>query len=92
MSRWNISGTKGHSQATVSTIITTVIEVSRSFKGHGTWKNVFDGKKFVEAPFEGKSEFIGGSGKFENIKGSFAFKGAITLKRATWTGEGEVEY
>jgi hypothetical protein len=65
----------------------------RSFtKFQGTWKNVFDGKKFVEAPFEGKSEFIGGSGKFENIKGSFAFKGAITLKRATWTGEGEVEY
>jgi hypothetical protein len=45
-----------------------------------------------ETPYEGKSEFTGGTGKFKNIKGSGTFKGKVTPEGSAWDWEGEVEY
>jgi len=45
-----------------------------------------------ESNFEGKIQFTGGTGKFKNIKGGGVYKGTMTAKELTGSGEFEVEY
>ena len=60
-------------------------------KWEGTHKTtVKDGA--WETKFEGKSQFTGGTGKFKNIKGGGAYKGTMTAKGVTGSGEFEAEY
>jgi hypothetical protein len=62
------------------------------WKYEGTHKTIVKEDGSWEVPFEGKTQLVGGTGKFQNIKGSGTYKGKITPKGVTWEGEAEVEY
>jgi len=51
-------------------------------KADGTW----------EVNYEGKYEFVGGTGRFKNIKGNGAYRGHITPEGLTEEDEAEVTY
>ena len=60
--------------------------------GKGTHKVVTKGNDDWEVHYEGKFEFIGGTGKFKNLKGGGTYKGHITPKGLTEEDEAEVTY
>jgi hypothetical protein len=55
----------------------------------GTHRLVTKGGGAWELPFEGKYQFTGGTGKFQNIKGTGAYRGKITPEGEADEGEGE---
>jgi hypothetical protein len=62
------------------------------WKYEGTHKTIVKEDGSQEVPFEGKTQLVGGTGKFKNIKGGGTYKGKVTPKEITWEGEAEVEY
>lgn len=48
----------------------------------GTW----------ESSFQGKFEYVGGTGKFKNIKGGGTYKGTVSPRGGAGNWEGEAEY
>ena len=59
---------------------------------NGTYKVVTKADGAWEIPFEGEKVFMGGTGKFANIKGSFKYKGKVTPTETIFAWEGEVDY
>ena len=45
-----------------------------------------------ELKHEGTAQFIGGTGKFKNIKGKGVYKGTMAAKESTASGEFEAQY
>jgi len=58
----------------------------------GTHKTTVKEDGSWEATWEGTWKFVGGTGKFKNIKGGGTYKGKATPTGGTTTWEGEVEY
>jgi len=58
----------------------------------GTHKVVTKGNDDWEVHYEGKFKFIGGTGKFKNLKGGGTYKGHITPKSLKEEDEAEVTY
>jgi hypothetical protein len=58
----------------------------------GSYKVVDKGDGKWEIPFSGEKYFLGGTGKFANIKGTLKYKGTVTPAGVTFTWEGELDY
>jgi hypothetical protein len=61
-------------------------------KAEGTHKTTVKAGGAWETTFEGKFEWIGGTGKYKNIKGGGTYKGRATAEGASFEWEMEVEY
>ena len=61
-------------------------------KWEGTHKTIVKENGGLETNYEGKFEFTGGTGKFNNIKGGGVYKGTITEEGITEEGEYEAEF
>lgn len=61
-------------------------------KWEGTHKTTSKEGGVWETTFEGKFEWIGGTGKYKNIKGGGTYKGKATAEGVSWDWEMEVEY
>jgi len=61
-------------------------------KFEGTHKTMVKDGGAWETPFEGKFEFVGGTGKYKNIKGSSTYKGKATPDGAGWEAVVDVQY
>ena len=65
----------------------------KSYTSHeGTFKRITKEGGAWEEITEGKFQWTGGTGKFENIKGSGTYKARTTAEGSTVNWEGEVEY
>jgi hypothetical protein len=54
----------------------------------GTWDVVMQNGQFVDAPFEAKGRFVGGTGKLEGLTGSVVVKGKVDGKQVgTYSAE-----
>lgn len=54
----------------------------------GTWDIVTQNGQFVDAPFEAKGRFVGGTGKLEGLNGSVVVKGKVDGKQVgTYSAE-----
>jgi hypothetical protein len=58
----------------------------------GSYKFVTKSDGSWEIPFPGEKYFLGGTGKFANIKGTLKYKGTVTPAGGTFTWEGELDY
>ena len=45
-----------------------------------------------ESPFDGRFEFVGGTGKYENIKGRCHYVGKATAEGSMWDAVVDVQY
>jgi hypothetical protein len=61
-------------------------------KGEGTHTTTVKAGGAWETTFEGKFEWIGGTGKYKNIKGGGTYKGKATAEATSFDWEMEVEY
>jgi hypothetical protein len=59
-------------------------------ESEGSWKYVYEGE--YEWSSESKGQFVGGTGKFEEIKALWKFKGKAKKGDSEIIGEWEVEY
>ena len=85
----SVAGTGSHRGYTVS----NYKDGDKTFgKYEGAHKTTVKENGAWEVNYEGKYQFTGGTGRFENIKGSGVYKGTITAKGLTEEGECEVEY
>lgn len=58
----------------------------------GTHKTIVKDGGAWETPFEGRFEFVSGTGKYKNIKGSSTYKGKTTPDGAAWEAAVDVQY
>jgi hypothetical protein len=61
-------------------------------KWEGTHQTAVKENGGWESKYEGTYQFLGGTGKFENIKGNGVYRGTITPKGLTEEGEATIEY
>ena len=61
-------------------------------KFEGTHKTISKDGGAWETPFEGRFEFVSGTGKYKNIKGGSTYKGKTTPDGAAWEAAVDVQY
>ena len=61
-------------------------------KYEGTHRTIMKDGGAWETPFEGKFEFVGGTGKYKAIKGASTYKGKVTPEGSAWQAEVDVQY
>jgi hypothetical protein len=61
-------------------------------KYEGNHKTIVKDGGAWETPFEGRFEFVGGTGKYKGIKGASTYKGKVTPEGSAWQAVVDMQY